>query len=193
MLSGFVNRKRRVIINESIAFAILPLILTPLILEYYIRQNYTDWFFGHKDTIIITNVIYIMLGRFILLDSAIYIFSHSQRHFHIALIHVVLLYLEITIITIFFYATVFYFFDPFEMFHLNSQLPPENLSAIKEHKFILSLYISAVTFTTLGSGDWIPQTIPAMASVISEVILGVVQGGVFVAILIYAHQNKEIK
>jgi len=134
-----------------------------------------------------------MLGRFILLDSAIYIFSHSQRHFHIALIHVVLLYLEITIITIFFYATVFYFFDPFEMFHLNSQLPPENLSAIKEHKFILSLYISAVTFTTLGSGDWIPQTIPAMASVISEVILGVVQGGVFVAILIYAHQNKEIK
>jgi hypothetical protein len=52
------------------------------------------------------------------------------------------------------------------------------------------MYISTVTFTTLGSGDWIPQTLPAMIAVISEVILGVVQGGVFVAIVIYAHQNK---
>ncbi|SFV54960.1 hypothetical protein MNB_SV-14-97 [hydrothermal vent metagenome] len=53
------------------------------------------------------------------------------------------------------------------------------------------MYISTVTFTTLGSGDWIPQTLPAMVAVISEVILGVVQGGVFVAIVIYAHQNKN--
>ncbi len=61
---------------------------------------------------------------------------------------------------------------------------------IQEHSFITSMYISTVTFTTLGSGDWIPQTLPAMMAVISEVILGVVQGGVFVAIVIYAHQNK---
>ncbi|HHO65606.1 MAG TPA: metal transporter, partial [Epsilonproteobacteria bacterium] len=81
-------------------------------------------------------------------------------------------------------------FDVFSLFHLNSQFPPENLKMIQEHSFITSMYISTVTFTTLGSGDWIPQTLPAMMAVISEVILGVVQGGVFVAIVIYAHQNK---
>ncbi len=31
----------------------------------------------------------------------------------------------------------------------------------------------------------------AMIAVISEVILGVIQGGIFVAIVIYAHQNKK--
>jgi hypothetical protein len=47
-----------------------------------------------------------------------------------------------------------------------------------------------VTFTTLGSGDWLPQTLNAMIAVTSEAILGVIQGGVFVAIIIYGHQNR---
>ena len=101
--------------------------------------------------------------------------------------------MEVTVITILFYATIYWFFDPFYLFHLNSNLSAQNLEMIHQHDFILSMYISAVTFTTLGSGDWIPQTLPSMIAVISEVILGVVQGGVFVAILLYAHQNKEIK
>lgn len=101
-----------------------------------------------------------------------------------------LLYLEITVITIIYYAVVFNIFDVFSLFHLNSQFTPKNLLMIHEHSFVTALYISAVTFTTLGSGDWIPQTLPSMIAVISEVILGVVQGGVFVAIVIYAHQNK---
>lgn len=109
---------------------------------------------------------------------------------NLALIQIVLLYLEVTIITIVFYAVLFNMFDVFSLFHLNSQFPPENLKMIQEHSLVTSMYISTVTFTTLGSGDWIPQTLPAMIAVISEVILGVIQGGVFVAIVIYAHQNK---
>ena len=90
---------------------------------------------------------------------------------------------------------VFNIFDVFSLslFHLSAQFSPENLTAIHEHSFATSMYISTVTFTTLGSGDWIPQTLPAMIAVISEVILGVVQGGVFVAIVIYAHQNKGLR
>ena len=135
-------------------------------------------------------IAFIVLARFAVLDTAVYIFSRSKSHIHLALVQIVLLYLEITVITIVFYAVLFNMFDLFSLFHLNSQLAPENLKMIQEHSFVTSMYISTVTFTTLGSGDWIPQTLPAMVAVISEVILGVIQGGVFVAIVIYAHQNK---
>ncbi len=193
MLTRFVERKNRRIKNENIAFLILPLVLLPLLPQVWFLFNDKEWFWAHRDVIMFLDILYIVLARLLLLDTAIYIFSHSKRHFHIALLHVVFLYLEVTVITIFFYAAVYWFFDPFHLFHLNSQFPPENLAVIRSHDFILSMYISAVTFTTLGSGDWIPQTLPAMVAVISEVILGVVQGGVFVAILLYAHQNKEIE
>jgi len=193
MLTRFVERKNRYIRNDNVAFLILPLVLLPLLPQVWLLYSHQDWFLGHRDTIMFLDILYIVLARMLLLDTAIYIFSHSRRHFHIALLHVVLLYLEVTVITIFFYAAIYWFFDPFHLFHLNSQLAPENLAVIRSHDFILSMYISAVTFTTLGSGDWIPQTLPAMIAVISEVILGVVQGGVFVAILLYAHQNKEIE
>ena len=193
MINQFVNRPNRYIRNENIAFLILPMVLLPLLPQYLFLDRYHDWFFRNRDIIIVLNIIYIVIARIILLDTAIYIFSHSKRYFHVALLHVVLLYMEVTVITILFYATIYWFFDPFYLFHLNSNLSAQNLEMIHQHDFILSMYISAVTFTTLGSGDWIPQTLPSMIAVISEVILGVVQGGVFVAILLYAHQNKEIK
>ncbi len=193
MLNRFVERKNRYIRNENIAFLILPMVLLPLLPQLWLLNNYHNWFFKYRDTIMFLNIAYIILARVILLDTAIYIFSHSKKHFHVALLHVVLLYMEVTIITIFFFAAIYWFFDPFYLFHLNSQLSPQNLEMIHKHSFILSMYISAVTFTTLGSGDWIPQTLPSMVAVISEVVLGVVQGGVFVAIILYAHQNKEIK
>jgi len=193
MLTRFAERKNRYIKNDNVAFVILPLVLLPLLPQLYLQHAYFGWFMEHRDAIMFVDILYIVLARFLLLDVAIYIFSHSRRHFHIALLHVVMLYLEVTLITIFFYAAIYHFFDPFHLFHLNSQLSTENLAEIQSHDFVLSMYISAVTFTTLGSGDWIPQTLPAMVAVISEVILGVVQGGVFVAILLYAHQNKEIE
>ena len=193
MLNRFAQRKNRYIRSENIAFLILPLVLLPLLPQLLFLDTYHNWFFENRDTIMFLNILYIVLARILLLDTAIYIFSHSKRHFHVALLHVVLLYMEVTIITILFYAAIYWFFDPFYLFHLNSQLSAGNMEMIRSHDFILSMYISAVTFTTLGSGDWIPQTLPSMVAVISEVILGVVQGGVFVAILLYAHQNKEIK
>ncbi len=190
MLAKFMQREKRFIKSEKIAFLVLPLVLLPLAIELVVHGMQPEWFEVHHDEILIANIIYIVLARFTMLDTAVYIFSRSKNHIHLALMQIVLLYLEVTIITIVFYAVLFNMFDVFALFHLNSQLSPENLAAIKGHSFITSMYISTVTFTTLGSGDWIPQTLPAMIAVISEVILGVVQGGVFVAIVIYAHQNK---
>ncbi|SFV62758.1 hypothetical protein MNB_SV-10-185 [hydrothermal vent metagenome] len=190
MLAKFMQREKRFIKSEKIAFLVLPLVLLPLAIELVVHGMQAEWFEVHHDEILIANIIYIVLARFTMLDTAVYIFSRSKNHIHLALMQIVLLYLEVTIITIVFYAVLFNMFDVFALFHLNSQLSPENLAAIKGHSFITSMYISTVTFTTLGSGDWIPQTLPAMIAVISEVILGVVQGGVFVAIVIYAHQNK---
>jgi len=190
MLSKFLQREKRFIKSEKIAFLVLPMVLLPLLLEVVLHARYGAWFGEYKDEILVGNILYIVLARFVVLDAAVYIFSRSKNHIHLALIQIVLLYLEITVITIVFYAVLFNMFDVFSLFHLNSHFPPENLRMIQEHSFVTSMYISTVTFTTLGSGDWIPQTLPAMMAVISEVILGVVQGGVFVAIVIYAHQNK---
>ncbi|RUM73119.1 MAG: metal transporter [Sulfurovum sp.] len=190
MITRFLQREKRFIKSEKIAFLVLPLVLLPLLLELFLQSRYSVWFETYRDEILIGNIVYIVLARFAVLDAAVYIFSRSKSHTHLALIQIVLLYLEITVITIIFYASLFNMFDVFSLFHLNSQFSPENLRMIQEHSFVTSMYISTVTFTTLGSGDWIPQTLPAMMAVISEVILGVVQGGVFVAIVIYAHQNK---
>ena len=190
MLNKFMQREKRFVKSEKIAFIVLPMVLLPLAIEVVIHGIYPAWFKLHADEILIANIIYIVLARFTMLDTAVYIFSRSRSHVHLALMQIVLLYLEVTVITIVYYAAVYNIFDVFSLFHLNSQFPPENLKAIQEHSFVTAMYISAVTFTTLGSGDWIPQTLPAMIAVISEVILGVVQGGVFVAIVIYAHQNQ---
>jgi len=190
MLAKFLQREKRLIKSEVIAFLVLPLVLLPLVFEVALHGMQPEWFDLYREKILIANILYIVLARFTMLDAAVYIFSRSKNHVHLALIQIVLLYLEVTIITIVFYAVLFNMFDVFSLFHLNSQFPAENLKMIQEHSFVTSMYISTVTFTTLGSGDWIPQTLPAMIAVISEVILGVVQGGVFVAIVIYAHQNK---
>ncbi len=186
-----MQRENRFIHSEKIAFLVLPFVLMPLLLEIGLHSVKPEWFALHREQILIVNILYIVIARFAMLDTAVYIFSATKSHVHLALVQIVLLYLEVTVITIVYYAIVFNIFDVFSLFHLSAQFAPENLTSIHEHSFVTSMYISTVTFTTLGSGDWIPQTLPAMIAVISEVILGVVQGGVFVAIVIYAHQNKS--
>ena len=190
-MSGYLQRKKRYISSINVAFLLLPLVLLPLAFEYFLASIENHFFLEYQEKILFVNIFYIVLVRFALLDSAVYIFSHAKHPTHVALIQIVLLYLEVTVITILYYAIVFYIFDVFSLFHLNAALTPENLADIHKHSFVTSMYISAVTFTTLGSGDWLPQTLNAMIASISEVLLGVVQGGVFVAIVIYAHQNKE--
>jgi len=151
------------------------------LIEWYFYIEEVDFFVQHKEAFLIVDIIYIVLARFILLDSALYIFSHIPHPPNATLMRLVILYLEITVITILYYAIVFYIFDVFNMFHLNTHLPIESFREIKSNPFLTSIYISAVTFTTLGLGDWTPQNIYAMIAVTSEAILGVIQGGVFVA------------
>jgi len=187
----YLQREKRFLTSIDITFMLLPFILLPLMVEWYFHLQELVIFSEYKHEILLGNIVYIVVIRFLLLDTAIYLFSHSKHTTHIALIQVVLLYLEITVITILYYAIVFHIFDVFTLFHLSAKLTPDNLKEIHEHSLITSMYISTVTFTTLGSGDWIPQTLSAMIAVISEVILGVIQGGIFVAIIIYAHQNRK--
>lgn len=181
----------RLLKDINVAYFILPLVLMPLLFEWLFHIYELDFFMQHKEGFLFANIAYIVLARFALLDSALYIFSHNKHTVNATLMRIVMLYLEITVITILYYAIVFYIFDVFSLFHLNATLKPENLTVVHEHSFVTSVYISAVTFTTLGSGDWLPQTLNAMIAVTSEVILGVIQGGVFVAIIIYGHQNRE--
>ena len=186
----FLKPKKRLLYNVHIAFILLPLVLVPILIEWGFSLYNPAFFEEYKDLFLIADVVFIVIARFALLDSALYIFTHTKHPTNATLMHIVLLYLEITVITILYYATVYNMFDVFSLFHLNSNFTPENLKIVHDHSFITSFYISTVTFTTLGSGDWIPQTLSAMIAVSSEVILGVIQGGVFVAIIIYGHQNK---
>ncbi len=185
--------KRHYIYDVNVAFLILPLLLIPILIEVFFHYYEVSFFLKHKEEFLFGDILYIVLARFILLDTALYIFTHTKHPTNATLMHIVLLYLEITVITILYYAVVYYIFGVHQLFHLNSDFSPENLKMVNEHNFITAFYISTVTFSTLGSGDWIPQTINAMLAVSSEVILGVVQGGIFISIIIYGHQNREIK
>ncbi len=178
--------------NLNLVPFLLPLLLTPLLVEWMIKINAPDFFLDNHELFLVINVFFIVVVRLIILDSMLFLFTRSTHALHITLIRIVGLYLEITLITILFFALMFYILGVFHLFQYNGSISPEALVNIKQHDFLSALYISTVSFTTLGLGDWVPQSINAMMSVSVEVILGVVQAGVFMAIIIYAHQNKEI-
>ncbi len=178
--------------NLNLVPFLLPLLLSPLLIEWFIKINATDFFTDNHELFLIINIFFIVVVRLIILDSMLFLFTRSTHALHITLIRIVGLYLEITLITILFFAFMFYILSVFHLFQYNGSISPEALMNIKQHDFLSALYISTVSFTTLGLGDWVPQSINAMMSVSVEVILGVVQAGVFMAIIIYAHQNKEI-
>lgn len=171
---------------------ILPVILLPLFGEW-LWQLYAPVFFADKKEVFLTlNIVYVVIIRLALLDVMLFIFSRSSRALHVTLIRIVGLYLEITLITISYFALMFYIFDVFHLFQYNADIAAEQLAIIKAHDLLVAFYISTVSFTTLGLGDWVPQSLSAMMAVSTEVILGVVQAAVFMAIIIYAHQNKEV-
>jgi voltage-gated potassium channel Kch len=72
-----------------------------------------------------------------------------------------------------FFAYVFFSMGP-EAFTINSKLP---------YSGITMLYYSVVTFTTLGFGDVIPNTVTAGMIVMLEVILGYIMLGGLISIL----------
>jgi len=178
--------------NLSYAPLMLPLLLSPLFAEWVWKVSFPVAFAEAREWILIVDIVYIMAVRVLLLDTMMFIFTRSRRVLHVTLIRVVGLYLEITLITIVYFALLFYLLNVFELFHYNASIGTAALADIQQHGFLAALYISTVTFTTLGLGDWVPQTLNAMMAVSAEVILGVVQAGVFMAIVIYALQNKEV-
>ncbi len=187
-----MNLKYNIFSNMNLVFILLPIILLPQLGLWIAHYWYREFFSNYRESILFLNILYIVFVRLILLDTALLLFSHYSKTTHLTLIRIVALYLEITVITILYFALIFDMFDVFTLFHLNSSLSPQNVQAMYDHSFITSFYISSVTFTTVGFGDWTPSTINAMIAVSAEAILGVIQSGVFVAILIYAHQNRTL-
>lgn len=179
--------------NLAYAPVLMPLILLPLLAEWVLKSLHPVWFEQQNEIFFVFNIVYIVFVRLALLDVMLFLFTHTSRfRLHVTLIRIVGLYLEITLITILYFALMFYIFDVFNLFHYNANIDADQLANIKKHDFLSAMYISTVSFTTLGLGDWVPQNLKAMMAVSTEVILGVVQAAVFMAIIIYAHQNKEI-
>lgn len=75
--------------------------------------------------------------------------------------------------------TIIYYFIPNDI-----KLPDDN-----ELTLIKSLYFSVVTITTLGYGDYLPQSNLAMLIVASEAFLGVVTIGLFLSSLWQTYAN----
>ena len=184
---------RRLSLRPTLTYApfLMPLLLTPLLLIWVWQQVAPGFVEAHKESFMAVSILYIVVVRLALLDVMLFMFSRSDHPLHVTLIRIVGLFLEITVITILFFALLFYLFGVFELFHYNAVIGSDRLADIEAHPFVAAFYISTVSFTTLGLGDWVPQSIHAMLAVSVEVILGVVQAAVFMAIIIYAHQNKD--
>ena len=169
---------------------LLPLLLLPLALEWEWRLAYPDWFRRCHDDILFADIAYIFAVRLLVLDAMLFFVGRARHALRTALMRIVALYLEITAVTITYFTLLYNLFGVFGLFHFSVDIAPTKLAAIESHGFLTALYISAETFTTLGLGDWVPQTLNAMFTLSVEAILGMIQSGVFLAIIIYAHQSR---
>jgi len=59
MLARFLQREKRFIKSEKIAFLVLPLVLLPLLLEVVLHGRYGVWFGEYKDEILIGNMLWV--------------------------------------------------------------------------------------------------------------------------------------
>ncbi len=169
---------------------LLPLLLLPLLLEWEWRLAHPEWFHRNYENILFADIAYIFAVRLLVLDVMLFYVGRARHALHAALLRIVALYLEITAVTITYFALLYYLFGVFSLFHFSVTIAPVKLAAIEAHSFLTALYISAETFTTLGLGDWVPQTLNAMFALSVEALLGMIQSGVFLAIIIYAHQSQ---
>jgi hypothetical protein len=169
---------------------LIPLLLLPLTIGWVWQAAAPLSFNRNRETLLLGYLVYIVLARFALLDLMLFYVAHKRRSMHIDLLHIVSLYLEVTAVTLLFFALAYQQFGVFELFAYNGRGMPAYVQDLQSHSMAVALYISVALFTTLGLGDWVPQTLNAMLAAGIESILGFIQGGVFFAVLIYAHKDS---
>jgi hypothetical protein len=169
---------------------VIPLLLLPLIPGWLWKAADPVYFALHREDILFGYLVYIVVVRFALLDLMLFYVSRKRRSIHLDLLQIVFLYLEVTAVTLLFFAGLYELFGVFDLFRYNGTQASEHMLLMQPHSFRVALYISMELFTTLGLGDWIPRTLNAMLAAGIESLLGFVQGGVFFAVLIYAHQDR---
>jgi hypothetical protein len=195
-MSTMGRRARQVVqscIEPTIPFLpfIMPLVLTPLAAGWWWRAVAPAQFAEYREDLLFAYLIYIVVVRLSLLDLMLFYVSRKHRSMHLDMLHIVLLYLLTTAVTLVFFALLYDLFGVFELFRYSGAASAQHMQAMQGHSLPVALYISMELFTTLGAGDWIPQTLNAMLAAGIEALLGFVQGGVFFAVLIYAHQDGK--
>lgn len=168
---------------------LIPLMLLPLLVGEWWQATAPLSFHRWREDLLFAYLVYIVVVRFALLDLMLFYVAHKRRSMQLDLLHIVFLYLEVTAVTLLFFALLFQQFGVFELFAYNGQGALAGAHDLQTHGMRVAMYISVELFTTLGLGDWVPQTLNAMLASGIEAILGFIQGGVFFALLIYAHQD----
>lgn len=140
----------------------IPFLLLPLFLEWEWSRLAPEVFNRLREAFITADIAYIFAVRLLILDVMLFFVGQARQGLHTALLHIVGLYLEITAITIAYFAVLFDLFGTLRLFHFSVAIDPGKLATIQSHTFLTALYISAETFTTLGLGDWVPQSLNAM-------------------------------
>lgn len=169
---------------------LIPFILWPLLIGWGWKLYDPAAFHRQRGALMFAYLIYIVVVRFALLDVMLFYVANRRRSIHLDLLWLVFLYLEVTAFTLLFFALLYEQFGVFDLFAYTADTALTHSQTLHDHSFRVSLYISVALFTTLGLGDWVPQTLNAMLAAGIEAILGFVQGGVFFAVLIYAHQDR---
>jgi len=73
---NYFHRKNRVIKDINILFFFLPLVLLPLLLEWWLHAQDMPIFSDYKHEILLTNIAYI--ARFVLLNTVVYNLSFFE-------------------------------------------------------------------------------------------------------------------
>jgi hypothetical protein len=170
---------------------VMPLLLMPLAAGWWWKAAAPAQFALYREDLLLACLIYIVVVRLTLLDLLLFYVSRRRRSIHLDLLHIVFLYLEITAVTLLFFGLLYDLFGVFDLFGYNGTAVVQHMRIMQGHSLRVALYISMELFTTLGAGDWIPLTLNAMLAAGIEAILGFIQGGVFFAVLIYAHQDGK--
>jgi len=131
---------------------IMPLLLIPLAAGWWWQTAAPAQFAEHSEDLLFAYLIYIVVIRFALLDMMLFYVSSRRRSIHLDLLHIVFLYLEITILTLLFFALLYDLFGVFNLFQYNAAADAQKMQTMRGHSLRVALYISMELFTTLGVG-----------------------------------------